>query len=254
MEILKVESKKGQLVVNWSNKQDLVHYAAMQAGLYFADLSNINWNSADRFISIHDSNFHRWNQERWTERENLSVFDLPNNSKIVDIGCGVAISDLLLYSYIPGSTFYLVDKEGEWPNMLNPADVSFTETHPHYTSWNPIHDAIETSNFDKNRFNILSPTDKFPEDTDLIMSSFSYCFHYPKEIYWKKIQNSLKIGGKLFLDVRLLDDRDSIEEISEEFKSKPKLVPIPVLPEYLDKTPVVDPNITGYRCLWVRNS
>jgi SAM-dependent methyltransferase len=254
MEILTVNSNKGTLTVKWSDQDKLAHYAAMQSGLYFDDVSNIDWSSPKRFTPIHNLNFHKWYQERWLEKENLSVFDLPDGAKIIDIGCGMAISDLLLYSYIPNSVFYLVDKEAEWPLGLSPKDVSYTKDHPHYTSWGPIHDAIETTNFDPRRFNILSTADDFPKAVDLIMSSFSYCYHYPKEIYWRRIQNSLKVGGKLFLDVRLLKDRDVVGEISEEFKSKPKFIKIPLLPNYLDNVPQVDPETTGYSCLWVRNA
>jgi SAM-dependent methyltransferase len=254
MEILKIESKKGPLAVQWSDLHTLAHYAAMQAGCYHVDISNVDWNSTDRFIPLHRAHFKNWNQERWAERENLGVFDLPEGAKIVDIGSGVSITDLLLYSYIPNSIFYLVDKNAEWPNMLHPATVSYTETHPHYNSWNPVLDAIETSKFNRERFNMLAPEDSFPEDTDLIMSSYSWCFHYPKEIYWQKVRDSLKTGGKLCLDVRLLQDRNVIREISDEFKSWPTLLPIPESPEYLDNPPTVVSGVVGYRCLWIKNS
>jgi SAM-dependent methyltransferase len=254
MEILTIDSKKGPLTIQWSDMNTLAHYAAMQAGCYHVDISDVDWYSPDRFIPLHRANFKTWNQDRWVDRENLGVFDLPDGATVVDIGCGVAISDLLLYSYIPNSKFYLVDKDGEWPSNLDPAAVSYTKSHPHYNSWTPIHDAIKTSSFDKDRFHMLSPTDELPEDTDLIMSSFSWCFHYPKETYWEKVRDSLKTGGKLFLDVRLLNDRNVIGEISEEFKSLPTLLPIGELPLYLDNPSSVNQELMGYRCLWIKNS
>lgn len=250
MEILTIDSKKGPLTIRWSDINTLAHFAAMQAGLYHVDISGVDWYSPDRFIPLHQANFKIWNQDRWADRENLGVFDLPNGATVVDIGCGVAISDLLLYSYIPNSIFYLVDRDGEWPSNLDPTTVCYTESHPHYNSWTPIHDAIKTSDFDQDRFHMLSPTDQLPEDADLIMSSFSWCFHYPKEIYWEKVKDSLKTGGKLFLDVRLLRDRNVIDEISEEFKSLPTLLPMGGFPLYLDDPSGPNRELMGYRCLW----
>jgi hypothetical protein len=65
--------------------------------------------------------------------------------------------------------------------------------------------------------------------------------------------NSLKIGGKLILDVRPLHGEDVIGEISEELKCTPIKFTFPKLPSYSDTYPNVDPDIVGYRCIWTRN-
>jgi|APGre2960657373_1045057.scaffolds.fasta_scaffold04357_5 SAM-dependent methyltransferase len=256
MEQLIVNSDKGELIVKWSDKESLIQYVTPQRGCYNADLSNINWNYSNaglKYMPLHDSYFHTKYQELWNQQEELSVFDIPKNSKIIDIGCGSSVIDLLLYSYAPNSTFYLVDKEGEWPQTLHPKTVSFTESHPFYHSWDVVTDAINTSEFDKNRFHFLNPGSNFPEDSDLIMSSASWCWHYSKDQYWAKVMQSLKIGGKLLLDIRLLHDRDIINEISEDLKSQPIMIEIKQLPDYLDVIPTVKPGIVGYKCLWTRN-
>jgi SAM-dependent methyltransferase len=252
MEQLVVKSNKGQLTVKWSDKETLIRYVTPQRGCYNADLSNIDWDSSNKFTSVHDLHFHTKYQELWNQRE--SVFDIPSNAKIIDIGCGSSIIDLLIYSYVPNSTFYLVDKEGEWPSTLHPATVAFTENHPFYHSWNTVIDAINTSGFDKNRFHFLNPGSDFPIDVDLIMSSASWCWHYSKDQYWSKALQSLKIGGKLLLDIRVLPDRDIIDEISEDLKSQPTMVELKQLPDYLDLAPDATTSILGYRCLWTKNS
>lgn len=253
MEILNVNSNKGVLTVKWSNKEKLAQYLTPQRGCYYADLSNVKWESKNKFVPIHDLYFYTKYQELWNRREVLVFCNIPANSKIVDIGCGSSVFDLLLYSYVPNSTFYLIDKEGEWPSNLRPETISYSENHPFYHSWDVVTDAIITSGFDKNRFNFLNLENNFPEDTDLIMSSASWCWHYSKDQYWNRVKKSLKIGGKLFLDVRVLPDRDIITEISEEFKSEPKLIPITTLPDYLDIPPLGESNLMGYQCLWVKN-
>lgn len=249
MEHLKVKSNKGDLNVKWQDKNGLAWYATQQGGCYFADLKGTNWHSPDRFLPIHDANFHNWHQAEWLLREKMSVFDIPDDAKIIDIGSGASIIDLLLYSYIPNSNFYLIDREGEWPRDVHPLDVAYSEDHPFYHSWDTVLDAINTSGFDSNRFNFLNPDDDFPEDVDLIMSSYSYCYHYPKETYWNKIIESLKPNGKLFLDVRELDDRNVIEEISEELKCKPKMIKHDPLPDYLGRV-----NVSAHRCLWKKTT
>jgi hypothetical protein len=252
-EILNVNSNKGTLTVKWSDVDLLAQYATPQGGCFFTSLDEIDWNSSNKFTPLHNKHFYHWYQELWNKRAQLGVFDIPANSKIVDIGCGASIIDLLLYSYIPNSNFYLVDQEGEWPSNLSPKEISFSEQHPFYHSWKVVKDAISTTGFDNERFNFLDPSSGFPEEVDLIMSSASWCFHYSKDQYWERTMASLKKGGKLSLDVRLLPDRDIIGEISEDLKSTPILTALPKLPTYLDVAPSVDPEVLGYHCIWIKN-
>lgn len=253
MEVLNIQTKKGIFSIKWSNVDKLIFYAAQQAGCYLDRIDQIDWNSNQRFSFLHKKHFHSWNQTLWSQREEMGVFDLPENSKIMDIGCGVSITDLLLYSYLPKSKFYLVDNNGDWPTDLSPTAVSYSVDHPFYNSWDIVEDSIVTSGFNRQRFEILDPQDQFPKDLDLIMSSFSWCFHYPKETYWNKVLKSLKTGGKLFLDVRLLADRDIINEISQELNSDPIKVKMRDLPDYLDHRPLPGEDVVGYRCLWIKN-
>lgn len=242
---LTVNSNKGPLSVSWSNVESLAYYAGTQAGYYLQD-------SKDH-LALHYEHFEKWNQMFWTQREHMGIFDISDQSTILDIGCGAAVVDLLLYSYIPNSKFYLVDNN-TWSITPDntPPFVSFSETYPSYHSWDTIVDAISTSNFDSNRFCMLNTLDDFPEDVDVITSYLSWCFHYPKNIYWEKVMNSLKTGGKLILDVRPLHGKDVIGEISEELKCNPIKFKFPKLPSYSDTYPNVEPDVTGYRCLWIK--
>ena len=49
MEHLTVNSNKGVLTVKWSNKESLIRYVTPQRGCYNADLSNIDWDSNNKF-------------------------------------------------------------------------------------------------------------------------------------------------------------------------------------------------------------
>lgn len=246
MYTLTINSNKGPLSVSWNDVETLAYYAGTQAGYYLKDNKD--------HLSLHHDHFNEWNQRFWTKREELGMFDFSNGSKILDIGCGVAVVDLLLYSYIPDSKFYLLDNN-TWTITPNntPPYVSFSETYPSYHSWDPVIDAIKTSAFDASRFHMLDSSSEFPEDLDVITSYLSWCFHYPKSTYWDRVMNSLKVGGKLILDVRPLHDNDVIGEISEELKSNPIKTKFPKLPSYSDTFMNVDPDVTGYRCIWTRN-
>lgn len=241
--ILNIDSDKGALEIKWSNMSDLVHFSSMQNGGW-----GVKPNS-DTYLNLHNKFFKPWHEKLWNIRKDMGVFDLPDSAKIMDIGCGLAVMDLLLYSYANKPNVYLVDKEESFdPESQNYFDITYSEKHPFYHSWSPIVDAIETSGFDRNKFMFLEPNDSFPNELDLVLSSFSWCWHYPKEFYWDRVLTSLKRGGKLYLDVKVLPDRNMIDEISEELKSEPKLVsiPMPANPDYMDTG-------IGYHCLWTKN-
>lgn len=235
---LTIHSDRGPLNVSWSNVLELARWHNMQAGLYIKGPKNT--------LQLFFENFAKWNQDFWYGRQKLGTFNLPDGAKIVDVGCGVAVVDMLLYSYIPNSKFWLIDaNDSTWG-----PPVYYSSEYPVYNSWGPIEDAIATSGFDRSRFTIQQPGTQFPEDVDCIMSYFSWCFHYPKETYWDQAYNSLKKGGKLVLDVRSLNDRDTLEEITEQMKCKPVLYPYPNMPDVFDAYQSPNPYVMGYRGVW----
>ena len=238
---LNINSSRGVLTVKWQDVDTLANYATLQSGLYGGKSDTIS-------KAVFDQNFVDWTQRQWAHREKMGAVDLPDNAVVLDVGSGIAVQDLLLYSFLPESKLYLLDKE----QTDFKSGVYYSEQYPFYNTWKPVNDAIETSGFDSSRFIFLSPTDQWPE-TDCVTSYYSWCFHYPKETYWQQCLNSLKIGGKLVLDIRKLKDRDVVEEISDEFGSKPEMFVYPNhLPKWVDDYRYADPEVLGYRCVWVR--
>ena len=191
----------------------------------------------------------------WSQRENQGMLNYPDGAKILDIGAGVSVIDLLLYNYIPNSNFYLLDVENLDQNFaaLGPRTVCYSENYPYYNSWDPVKDAISTSKFDNERFNFLSSIDQLTDNMDVITSYLSWCFHYPKDVYWDKVFDSLKTGGKLILDVRPLHDRNVIGEISDVMKCDPVKFAFPKVPNYVDTFNGPEKDIVGYRCMWTKN-
>lgn len=244
---LTINSNRGELSVSWNDVDNLAYYANFQSGFYLQKTQSFEKEL------LHE-HFQKWNQMFWDQRQQQGMFDYSDGDKILDIGSGISVVDLLLYSYIPNSTFYLLDNQGWDEKFAEPGipSVSYSEKYPFYHSWDPVSDAIKTSKFDPDRFIFLNSDSKFPEDLDVVTSYLSWCFHYPKEVYWDKVIDSLKIGGKLIVDIRPLHNKDIMGEISESFKSNPITFTFPKVEKYVDDFDGPDPTVTGYRCMWIR--
>jgi SAM-dependent methyltransferase len=238
---LKVDTDRGPIVVKWNDADSLARWANIQAGLYLQKT-----NSLQTFYEY----FPKWYQLFWNARFKQGAFALADDAVILDIGSGVAVVDLLLASYLPKSKFYLLDQEG----FEFQSGIYYDADYPIYHNWDPVVDAISASGLDQNRFVFLNPKNVWPEQVDAITSYFSYCFHYPKEKYWANILSSLKIGGKLILDVRMLADRDVVEEITEDMKCQPTVHWFDSkLPSHVDNMPSPKEGMpVGGRFIWTR--
>jgi SAM-dependent methyltransferase len=238
---LKINTDRGDLTIKWNDANNLALWSNIQAGLYLQKT-----NSLQTFYEY----FPRWYQMFWDARFKQGLFNLSNDSVIMDIGCGVAVIDLLLAQYLPQSKYYLLDKEGFefYPGVYY--DVNY----PEYNSWEPVRDAINATGLDANKFTFMSPSDAWPDQVDVVTSYLSYCWHYPKDTYWNKILNTLKVGGKLILDVRTLADRDIVGEITEDMKSEPVAHWFDIkLPAHIDNMPAPKEGMpVGGRLIWTR--
>jgi hypothetical protein len=239
---LKINTDRGDLKIKWNDANNLALWANIQAGLYLQQT-----NSLQTFYEY----FPRWYQKFWNDRAQQGLFDLKDDAVILDIGSGVAVIDLLLASYLPRSKFYLLDKEG----FKFQQGIYYDVNYPEYNSWEPVYDAISATELDSSRFTTMSPTDQWPTEVDCITSYISYCWHYPKDMYWDQILNTLKVGGKLILDVRTIPDRDIVAEITEDMKAEPTIYWFDAkLPAHIDDMPAPkngDP--VGGRMIWTRN-
>lgn len=238
---LNIETDRGRLSLQWSDANNLAIWANLQAGIYLQ-----RTNSLQTFYEY----FPRWYQMFWDARFKQGIFNLKNDAVILDIGSGVSVIDLLLSKYLPESTFYLLDREGF---NFKPG-IYYDENYPKYHNWQPVVDCIQTSGLDAQRFTFMTPETKWPDQLDAVTSYFSYCWHYPKETYWDRILCSLKIGGKLVLDIRHIKNRDVIGEISEDMKSLPEAHWFEdKIPEHVDAMPPPKEGMPmGGRLIWTR--
>jgi len=187
-----------------------------------------------------------WNWERTSKY--LNVQELK---KVIDVGSGIATFDLTLHHLNKDIEFFLVDKTTVDIPKQPPY---YSQEYFSYNLWEVFNESLNSPDVDKNKFNLLSPDDEWPSDVDLVISMFSWCWHYPKEYYWDKLLKSLKVGGVLILDVLNIKDRNIVEEISDELGSSPQydLKYPPIDHPYINQFNLIDGSHGGYYS-WIRN-
>jgi len=151
--------------------------------------------------------------------------DFKDIKKIIDVGSGVAQIDLILSQLFPQIDFYLVDKTGYEQDPENfvyySKSLDDKNYHGFYNSFDIIQDIIDNSPINSDRIHFLYPENNWPKNVDVIMSYYSWNWHYPKNIYWNKLLKSLRIGGYLSTTLTLREGEDTIFKISEELGSYP---------------------------------
>jgi len=226
--------------IYWQNYNKLSLVAKLQTGPQHWK----EFNTRELFFKrLEDTALGNWNRTS-------NHIDVPNLKKVIDVGSGIATFDLTLHHLNKNIEFFLVDKTTvEFPSQ----PTYYSKEYYSYNLWEVFNESLTSPEVDKNKFNILSPDDDWPADVDLIISMFSWCWHYPKEYYWDKALKSLKVGGTLVLDVLNVKDRDVIEEISSELGAKPKfdLKYPPADHPYLNHFSLINGSHGGYYS-WVR--
>lgn len=190
--------------VSWTDEESLKFFAFFQHGTFMTG-RNVNDFTLSEFYNIYSGII--------TGR--LAFFEpvfsqLPQNANILNVGCGVGTIELIL-SQIYNWKFYVVDKTSM--SIRKNKDIKYYgangDEHGFYNSWDILKDGIKTSGIDKSRFVMLNPEDAWPKDLDLIMSSYSWGWHYPLNVYWDRV--SLAPNGRIMLDI--LNNEHSSKEI-----------------------------------------
>jgi SAM-dependent methyltransferase len=253
---IKIKHENQEIPLSWTEScwPDLTRFYLLQTGKW--NWSNDNPSVAE-FISVAKpritGDFNR------LARSIGTIDGIDGGMKIIDVGSGIGIHDLLLYQKISNqgmsAKMFLVDKDA-YINVRK--GILFYEPeigYNFYNSWAPVENAILAIGLPRSDFMLMSPEDPWPIDSDLIFSTYSWCWHYPPEIYLDKLLASLKIGGKLILDVIHRLDRNFVEEISEVLGSVPITTDIQApksADHFLNGKQIVRNGTIGQQCQWIR--
>jgi SAM-dependent methyltransferase len=123
---------------------------------------------------------------------------------LLDIGCGVAGIDVLLYGFYGTQrpSVHLLDRT----RTAEQIRYGFRERASFYNSLEVAKLLLESNGVPSERVDLLEATDsnevRVNRPLDLVISLLSWGFHYPIETYLDKVYGCLADGGRLILDVR----------------------------------------------------
>jgi hypothetical protein len=216
------ENKQYTLV--WNDIPNLVKYAVSQnfsvCNLTRDAIVEAGQNIKFTEVFTKEIFFRKFTNVTQTSFNNYINFISPSNKKIISVGSGISTVELIISQYATESQIFLLDKSelSRGPDKVYDKESYFSETNNHgfYNSWDVVKDAIKNSDLNSSRYVFLDPIDDWPIDVDVIMSLYSWCWHYPFEVYSEKMLNSLKIGGTLILEIQNPPNfRDVSKQISE---------------------------------------
>ena len=139
------------------------------------------------------------------EYDNLKKYLPERPENILDIGCGVAGIDILLYKHYSqkdcNPSFYLLDKT----EINSKVYYGLEKEAAYYSSLDVAKQLLIENGVDKLKIFIQEATGSpvfLNKKFDLVISLISWGFHYPVSTYLDEVYNSLNMGGTLIIDVR----------------------------------------------------
>lgn len=143
--------------------------------------------------------------------------DLPANvDSVVDIGCGVAGLDVYLWHHYEDPEIVLFDKS-------EVSDSVYYQFYPDTAWYNSLDVAKETLVSNDVPEESVRTVEASPEalleqePTDLVISLYSWGFHYPLETYLDEVKDILSEDGHVIIDLRR--DTDGRATCEEHFNS-----------------------------------
>ena len=143
---------------------------------------------------------------------------LPRSVKrILDIGCGVAGIDALIYQhYGSGAAVCLLDKTSTDEKVY----YNFEKQGSFYNSLSVARELLRLNGIPAENIQTQEVEDdnqiKFNGGFDLVLSLISWGFHYPVSVYLDQVYDRMPDGGLLIIDVR--EDTEGEHLLRKKFK------------------------------------
>ncbi len=181
----------------------------------------VGWESFFRSASIK----RRFASDMKTEYQDIAGALPETCSSVLDIGCGVAGIDVLLFRHFKGETsptFHLLDKSAVDSRVF----YGFKQQGSVYNSLEAARQLLVDNGIPIDQIHLQEATDdstiEFGRQFDLVISLISWGFHYPVSTYLDQVDQCMRQGAHLILDIRkdtdgqkLINDRfDNVKTIS----------------------------------------
>ncbi len=128
----------------------------------------------------------------------------PQATHILDVGCGIAGIDALLYQHYRrdrGLRFSLLDRT----QIDARPRYGFARQADFYNSLEVARELLIANGVSGERIRLMSAQEGYAvpaQDVDLALSLRAWGFHFPVETYLPAVMNALQPGGWLIIDVR----------------------------------------------------
>ena len=121
--------------------------------------------------------------------------DAHGINKVLDIGCGAAITSIMLARELKLSGLWLMDGQQDQYTSGYKLDTK---------SWEDTDraQAIAELNLQESFWTVVEPDPEFRGSFTFVMSLISWGHHYPIEVYLPMVKESLMNGGRLVVDLR----------------------------------------------------
>ncbi|WP_156097835.1 class I SAM-dependent methyltransferase [Synechococcus sp. KORDI-100] len=184
---------------------------AKQRTVLWESISREYWEQSDHEAKQLDDIYKSFLQRGLTSESTL---------KVLDIGAGFAGYDILLAQKYKHLNLTILDASDEDQEFK----LGFQKVAEKYNDFNVLDFLFLQSHIRKERYELIdfrgldiqTWVKQRVAQYDVIQSLFSWCFHYPYDVYRDAAQLLLKPGGILIVDCRNTDDQ--LDAIKENFQ------------------------------------
>lgn len=156
--------------------------------------------------------------DMFNEYEDIKSWLPDKCSAILDIGCGCGGIDVLLYRHYKcdqRTDFYLLDKTSVTKEIY----YNFSERGAFYNSFDVTKRLLLQNGIPAENMHFLEATQDYRINAragiDLVISFFSWGFHYPASTYIDQVHDILRQGGHIIMDIR--KNTDGQKELEKKF-------------------------------------
>ena len=158
----------------------------------------------------------KYSQTMKEKVDSIAKFIPSNTSSVLDIGCGIAALDIYLDKLLSPSQIFLLDKTETEDKIW----YMFESKGAFYNSLELAKETLELNGVLASKVKLIeAPEDgriALPDKSvDLIISTISWGFHYPINIYIQSVFDIISDNGVLIIDVR--KGSGGIAELEEWF-------------------------------------